>query len=169
MFLFDRIRSLQKRTNSVVDGAHLGNIQKLIGLSDISGGIYYISATNCETYCSLIIHYNHTQNYFDLMKYRIKQLPHEINALISHYLPSTIMLHIHIHFTNGYPFDPPRWSLISCDDRLASSLKNAKEYYEYIIQNHNDSNLYNWSPATNIDSDILTFMLRIHPFDNLFC
>ena len=67
-----------------------------------------------------------------------------------------------------YPFSPPVWWLVACDDRLISSLPNAEEYYQYIITNHNNTNNTSWSPAIELSSDILQFITRIHHFDRVF-
>jgi hypothetical protein len=88
--------------------------------------------------------------------------------MISEYLPSYITLQIRLDYTDNYPFDAPKWSLISCDDRLASSLKNAEEYYRYLIDNHNNLYCQGWSPAIAIDKDILMFIVRINHFTHLF-
>ena len=147
----------------------ISNIQNIIGLSDVPGGTYCISAANHETYCIIFIHYIHTQNDFDLVANNIRELPPEINRMISEYLPSYITLQIRLDYTDNYPFDAPKWSLISCDDRLASSLKNAEEYYRYIIENHNSFYTEErWSPAIDIDRDILMFIVRINHFAHLF-
>jgi len=145
------------------------NFQTIIGFDNIPGGNYSITVTNYDTYCSISIHYTHTQTAFDLVANNIRELPPDINQLISEYLPSYITLELRMDYTPTYPFDIPLWSLISVDDRLASSLKNAKEYYRYIIHTHNTTyQQHNWSPATDIDKDILQFMVRINHFNSLF-
>jgi len=144
------------------------NIQHIIGLSDVPGGTYCISVANHNTYCIIFIHYVHTLNHFDLVANNIRGLPPEINRMISEYLPSYITLQIRLDYTDNYPFDAPKWSLISCDDRLASSLKNAEEYYRYLIDNHNSVYSQCWSPAIDIDRDILMFIVRINHFAHLF-
>jgi len=163
---FDRLKTRNDIPENTVS---ICNFQNIIGFDDIPGGIYSITVTNYNTYCAISIHYTHTQTAFDLVAHNIIELPPEINGLISEYLPSYITLELRMDYTPTYPFDNPRWSLVSCDDRLASSLKNAKEYYRYIIHTHNTTyHQDNWSPATNIDKDILQFMVRINHFDSLF-
>ena len=150
------------------DAVSIRNIQNIIGLSDVPGGTYCISVTNHNTYCIIFIHYVHTINDFDLVANNIRGLPPEINRMISEYLPSYITLQIRLDYTDNYPFDAPTWLLISCDDRLASSLKNAEEYYRYLIDNHNSVYSQCWSPAIDIDRDILMFIVRINHFAHLF-
>lgn len=170
---FHRLRKrtvTQSPTNILSSGSHsfIHNIQNIIGLSDVPGGSYCIYVTNHNTYCIIFIHYTHTLNDFDLVANNIRGLPPEINRMISEYLPSYITLQIRLDYTDNYPFDAPKWSLISCDDRLASSLKNAEEYYKYLIDNHNSVYSQCWSPAIDIDRDILMFIVRINHFAHLF-
>jgi hypothetical protein len=163
---FDR---LKKRNNISEHSISIPNFQNIIGFDNIPGGEYSITVTNHNMYCIIDIHYTHTQPHFNLVQNNIRELPPEINRAIAEYLPSYITLSLRIDYTNTYPFDIPRWSMISADDRLASSLKNAEEYYNYIITTHNTTyHHHNWSPATDIDKDILQFMIRINHFDSLF-
>ena len=163
---FDRLKT---RNNIPENTVSICNFQDIIGFDNIPGGNYSITVTNYNAYCDISIHYTHTQTAFDLVENNIRELPPEINGLIAEYLPSYITLELRMYYTNTYPFDIPEWSLVYCDDRLASSLKNAKEYYRYIIHNHNSIyQNHNWSPATDIDKDILQFMIRINHFDSLF-
>jgi len=115
----------------------------------------------------LNIHYTHNTG-FDLNTYNIIALPPDINSYIAEYLPSYLTLSIQIDYPLPYPFSPPIWGLVYCDDRLASSLENAEEYYSHIVDNHNSANNSSWSPAIEISSDILQFIVRIHHFDSLF-
>jgi hypothetical protein len=164
-----RFNRLKIRNNVPVNTASIRNFQDIIGFDTIPGGTYSITVTNYNTYCIIAIHYTHTQTAFDLVAHNIRELPPEINGLIAEYLPSYITLNIRMDYTNTYPFDLPKWSLVSCDDRLASSLKNAEEYYKYIIDTHNSIyRSHNWSPAIDIDKDILQFMIRINHFEGLF-
>ena len=164
-----RFYRLKQRNDIPVNTVSIHNFQDIIGLTNIPGGTYSITVTNYNTYCIIAIHYTHIQTAFDLVAHNIRELPPEINGLIAEYLPSYITLELRIDYTNTYPFDIPQWSLVSCNDRLASSLKNAEEYYTYIINTHNSMHRSdNWSPAIDIDKDILQFMIRINHFDSLF-
>ena len=143
------------------------NFQNIIGLQNTANGIYNISVEKYDRYLLLKIKYKHTQFDFDIKKHTIKELPIEINYLISEYLPCEINLTYMIMYSGDYPFKPPVWSLVSCDERLASCLKNAQEYYEYITDNHNNTNALSWSPAICIDVDILFYISRINHFENI--
>lgn len=163
---FDR---LKRRNDIPLTASYIDNFQHIIGFNNIPGGTYSIKVTNCNTYCDITIHYTHTQTTFDLVSNNIRELPPEINRAIAEYLPSYIILSLRMDYTTSYPFDIPKWSLVSCDDRLASSLKNAETYYKDIVDIHNNTyQQHNWSPAIDIDKDILQFMIRINHFDSLF-
>jgi hypothetical protein len=41
------------------------------------------------------------------------------------------------------------------------------EYYKEIIQKHNEQYQHYWSPATDIEQDILDFLRKINHFDVL--
>jgi restriction endonuclease S subunit len=163
---FDRLKT---RNNIPLTASYIDNFQNIIGFDNIPSGNYSITVSNHNTYCDISIHYTHTQTAFDLVAHNIRELPPEINGLVSEYLPSYITLELRIDYTSAYPFDIPKWSIVSCNDRLASSLKNAEEYYKYIIYTHNSIyQQHNWTPTIDIDKDILQFMIRINHFDSLF-
>ena len=65
--------------------------------------------------------------------YNIIALPPDINSYIAEYLPSYITLSIQIDYSLHYPFSPPVWGLVSCEERLASYLEKAEEYYRYMV------------------------------------
>jgi hypothetical protein len=111
-----------------------------------------------EFYCK------YEANTFDLKNNYIYELPKEINFLIAEYLPSFIELTFSINHIIDYPFKPPQWSLISSNDKL-SSLKNSKGYYEYIVEEHNNTITRSWSPAITFDKDILYFASKLNYFD----
>jgi len=144
-------------------------VHSLIGLDSLTTapGSYSISLTKHDAFCMLYIHYIHDPG-FDLNTYNIIALPPDINSYIAEYLPSYITLSIQIDYPSHYPFSPPVWGLVSCEDRLASSLPNAEEYYRYMVANHNSTNKTSWSPAIEMLSDILQFITHIHHFDSLF-
>lgn len=166
--LQQRFERWKTRCNIPANEPSINNFQNIIGLTNIIGGNYDICVSNHFGYLIICIRYTHTQHSFDLVNNNIRELSPEINHAISEYLPSCITLNIRIDYPNNYPFDEPKWSLVSCDDRLFSSLKNAEEYYKYIINIHNKMNKSNWSPSTNIDADLLVFIVRINHFDCLF-
>uniref|UniRef100_A0A6C0HHM0 Uncharacterized protein n=1 Tax=viral metagenome TaxID=1070528 RepID=A0A6C0HHM0_9ZZZZ len=162
-----RYRRLQTRNSIPLTTTHIPHFQTIIGFDIIHNGKYYMQLTHSSVgYC--IFHLQYTHLAFDLLTNNIRDLPVEINRAISEYLPSYIILDMRMDYNEHYPFCPPIWSLMNYDDRLASSLKNSEEYYKYIISNHNQSNQISWTPAIDIDKDILALMIRINHFDSLF-
>ena len=116
---FDRCKA---RCNIPATLSAIPNFQNIIGLANITGGKYDICVTNNTTYLTISICYTHTLRDFDLVANNIQELSPEINRLIFEYLPSYINLNIRMDYPNNYPFDSPQWSLVSCDDKLASSI-----------------------------------------------
>jgi hypothetical protein len=96
----------------------------------------------------------------------IQNLPKEINDIISSYASEFINIKFKILHYDDYPFHPPEWSLSSVfyNTKL---LLNLNDYYNYIVKNHNDKYKNDWSPAINIEKDILEFIQKINHFDTL--
>jgi hypothetical protein len=96
----------------------------------------------------------------------IKSFPKEINDIISSYASEFINISFKILHFDDYPFHPPEWSL----SKILCNIKtpfNIKDYYNYIINNHNNTYKKDWSPAINIEKDILEFIQKINHFDML--
>lgn len=100
---------------------------------------------------------------FNLKTQNIRELPSEINNIIHSYLVSYIEINTNIFYGDGYPFSPPQWNLTSVVNK-SSSIINLHEYYEYIVNCHNNQYTINWSPAIIIEKDILFFITRINFF-----
>jgi hypothetical protein len=96
----------------------------------------------------------------------IRELPKEINDIISSYASEFININLKILHYNNYPFHPPEWCLskILCNIKLPFDIK---DYYNYIIKNHNDKYKNDWSPAIDIEKDILEFIQKINHFEML--
>lgn len=91
-------------------------------------------------------------------------LPIEIIRDIASYDDHYIQLKIKIKYPNMYPFEPPVWSLLDVKSKINTHI-GLKEYYEYIIDNHNNQNSGWWSSAINIEKDLLLFLTRINHFE----
>ena len=109
---------------------------------------------------------NLTFNMYFVKKYKlnIKELPAEINKLIMSYADVNINITFNILHTNNYPFSQPIWSLINITQNLDKS-RNILEYILHILNNHNNNYIKYWSPATDIEKDILEFIRKISHFD----
>ena len=140
------------------------HFEKLIGFDTSPDGDIYMELNKHDTFLNFFVKYEVKP--FDLKNNYIFELPKEINCLIAEYLPSFIELTFSINHITGYPFSPPVWSLISCNDKL-SWLKNSKGYYEYIVEQHNSTITRSWSPAITFDKDILYFASKLNYFEHL--
>jgi hypothetical protein len=95
-------------------------------------------------------------------------IPNEINEIIaSYYNIDIIYLQIKIVLTPMYPFHPPEWLLLAVKNNFHHSM-NLHEYYQYIVDNHNQQYTHYWSPASDIEKDVVDFIRKINHFDLLF-
>jgi hypothetical protein len=101
--------------------------------------------------------------------YNFNNLPIEIIREIQEYGKHFIDMEIDIYFPNKYPFIRPLWCLknIIHNIKLEQPI-NIKNYYYNIINNHNNQNKKYWSPANEIEKDILGFIIKINHFEYLF-
>ena len=96
-------------------------------------------------------------------------LPEEISRYISDYLYVCINIPLEILFPLSYPFTPPLWSLIKVEHNLYNPPINLEDYYKYIVDNHNSPYSDDrWSPAIEIEVDILDFICKVNHFEYLF-
>ena len=96
----------------------------------------------------------------------IKCLPMDIICKIASYLNCSLTIKTKIIYPAAYPFEPPQWSLVCVKHNIESRI-NLKEYYEYLVETHNNKYRLDWSPAIHIDIDILDFISKINHFDYL--
>jgi len=94
-------------------------------------------------------------------------LPIEIINTISSYGNHYIDLTMEISFPTCYPFQGPTWRVIQIQHNIQHSLDLTK-YYKYVTRNHNKQYNDYWSPAVDIEKDILDFIRKINHFDYLF-
>jgi hypothetical protein len=91
-------------------------------------------------------------------------LPSDISNLISEYLPEYISICVEITFPYDYPFKPPIYTLVSTKSNLPIPIDS---YYANIVDNHNLQYKREWTPAMDIEKDILYFICRINHFEYL--
>jgi hypothetical protein len=103
--------------------------------------------------------------YIEPFDYDIFELPIEISRVISSYLSSYVTIEFVIAHQADYPFSPPRWSVDNVKHNLHSHSIDILEYYQYITQKHNDRYRKDWSPAIQINTDLLDFFQKIHHFE----
>jgi hypothetical protein len=101
--------------------------------------------------------------------YNFNNLPIEIMLKIQEYGNHFVDMEIDICFSNQYPFDQPLWYLKNINHNIKVEQQlSIEEYYNYIINNHNNQNKKYWSPANEIEKDILGFIIKINHFEYLF-
>jgi hypothetical protein len=147
----------------------ISNFQNYIGLNDYDPekGNFSLSIERLPNQRKLYLNMKYTSNPFDLKKNCIKELPYDINCLVSEFLPSIIELKMSIHYCTNYPFSGPTWELLECNDKLTGT-DNIRLYYDYIIECHNKINSSEkWSPAISFDKDILSFVIKINNFEDI--
>ena len=96
-------------------------------------------------------------------------LPIELIRIINSYANDKIDITFKITIPCSYPFTPPYWMLIRVKHNfvIEQSL-SLEEHYKFIIKIHNFCNDKKiWSPATDIEKDILLFISRINHFEYL--
>jgi hypothetical protein len=102
-----------------------------------------------------------TLSYIEDYNYDIKNLPNEICNFIMSFLKIRLIVKINISFPEDYPFKNPIWSIISVETNINKSL-NLNEYFQHLIYSQNCQNKCSWSPAIDIEKDILIFITRIN-------
>ena len=105
----------------------------------------------------------------------IANFPVEICDNIFSFSCQVLELKVQITFTDTYPFEPPVWTLTEVNDAIPKANLPYPEYklydyYENIIFRHNKLNRTpgNWSPAIDIEKDVLDFIRKIHHFPEMF-
>ncbi len=99
--------------------------------------------------------------------HNFKYLPSDINNLISEYLPEYIYICVEITFPPDYPFKPPIYTLLSTKYNIVNYIISIDSYYASIVDNHNLQYKREWTPAMDIEKDVLSFICRINHFEYL--
>ena len=94
-------------------------------------------------------------------------LPKEISRNISNFLDQYIDISIDLTYPNDYPFKEPKWSLTNINYNIDRTTIPLKEYYNYLIEKHNETYRHYWTPAIKMDKDILAFIGKINHFEYL--
>lgn len=98
--------------------------------------------------------------------YDIHELPLDISRKIfEYYNTDFIFININIIYHNrNTPFIAPIWYLNNVKHNLTIPI-DLTEYYNDIIAYHNSLNRIQWSPAIDVDKDMLDFIQKINHFD----
>ena len=91
-------------------------------------------------------------------------LPEEINKIIHSFREDTIIIDTILRCPPTFPYNSPVWNLVDVKHNFH---KNLFEYYQYITDVANESNIDrgNWSCIYGFEKEILRFFVRINHFD----
>ena len=100
--------------------------------------------------------------------FEFPMLPREINEKINDYTKCYINITVNVKKEDPYPFIPLTWSLKDIKYNIRYGIHiNIKEYYEYLINIHNENNKH-WCPSMHhINADLLNFLVIANTFDYL--
>jgi hypothetical protein len=105
----------------------------------------------------------------------IANFPVEICDKIFAFSCYEIELRVQITFTDTYPFEAPIWGLVGVKHTIPKAnlpypTYKLSDYYQHAISMHNNiiRNPENWSPAIDIEKDILDFLRKINHFPEMF-
>lgn len=126
---------------------------------------------------NLLITFNPNQQYYEINIiydrkppiFEFPMLSFELNKKINNYTKSYINITLKINNVKHFPFKPPLWSLKRVEYFIQSGIHiNIKEYYEYLVNLHNENNKKSWGPSMQrIHIDLLNFIMIVNTFDYL--
>jgi ubiquitin-protein ligase len=111
----------------------------------------------------LSLHVQVVKNHY----HHFNHLPSDINNVISEYLQEYITICFEITFPYDYPFKPPIYTLVSTKSNLVHFPLSIDGYYASIVERHNLQYAREWTPAMDIEKDVLYFICRINHFEYL--
>jgi len=107
---------------------------------------------------------NNCLNYELTIKHEVRynpikqiKLPEDILKYISSYIEFGFYIVIDIQYPRDIPFKEPKWTIIT---EKELNLKH-NEFWKTIVKQHNKDNSLDWSPAINLEKDVLCFISRI--------
>ena len=163
---------LERSYNQFINNIKDSSIEKYFGINTVNNSKLQISISKLTNLQCINIPIKITLNiqYFKNEKtYNFNNLPIEIIRKIQEYGDHFIDMEIDIYFTDQYPYVTPIWNLSNIKHNIKIEQPiSIKEYYNYIINNHNKNNKIYWSPATRIEADIIEFVQKINHFEYLF-
>jgi hypothetical protein len=138
------------------------SISKYFGITDPNLSFKLIRKNNDDELYFNVLYFK-PQEYFNF-----KNVPKEINDIINSYLNDYVDMQININYMNDYPFNCPNWSLLSFSSNITSDWE-LNDIFSYLINCHHRQLNRDWSPATDIEKDILDFIIKINIFDYIYC
>ena len=104
----------------------------------------------------------------------IRGLPREVNDLIfSFLLPAKIAFQFRLKNDEHYPFNPSSWIVEryfywNSNHASPQNSKNYETYHKHLVKENELIIKENWSPATTIDKQILSFISNLN-FSRITC
>ena len=101
-------------------------------------------------------------------KNSIKELPREVNDLIySFLLPVKVAFQFRLKNDDHYPFIPSNWIVeryfyLNSNNMSLRNLVNYETYHKHLVKENERIIKENWSPATTIDKQILSFISNLN-------
>lgn len=145
------------------------NIEDYFGILPQKNDTISFALTKESNHCVFTVKYvtqntpNHSMD--------IVGLPKELCDLIATFASKMIQIKFKITYPETYPFEPPIWSLMEEEDDMDHLPKAfvLKDHYQDIVDRHNsqynDGGGFNWTPAIDIRTDILSFIEKINHFE----
>ena len=149
-----------KRYNSIFGGKTVFNFDEFMGIKNDNKIIQRIIVEKKEK--EVLV----KMNYVIYRNYHIKNLPIEINRIISSYSIDYIKVVHKIECNNDYPFKPILWKVDRVRYNIESPFTSMSilEYFQYLTEVHNDSYKIYWSPAICLQTDIITNTVRTNNY-----
>jgi hypothetical protein len=151
----------EKRYNKFNNKLLNCSVSEYFGIKDTKLN-FTLNKKNNEEVIYLNVLYFKPQKYFNF-----NNVPYEINDIINSYLNDYIDLQVKINYTMDYPFHQPEWSLLHFSSNIKSNWQ-LDNIFSYLINCHNNQHVRDWSPATDIEKDILDFIRKIYIFEYIY-
>ena len=143
------------------------SLQDIIDIPNKSGFIYnYLKLKDYDNErININLRYLYSQDFC-----YFAGIPLDVNILINKYLLAYISLDLTMIIPLNYPFNPVKWVLSSVKTNY--DYKFLTKYYYDKVKYYNDNLSLDWSIATLIDKEILSFIATMGDFqlivDNIY-
>ena len=128
-----------------------------------------------NTYWEIHLNYKIIDNYdsVNYIKNNYIGLPIELNRIIANYLIEYkyIKLAFTVQTTTIFPFEfpyyPPNWGLLLTESNMNTDYKLNK-YFKKLVDRYNKNNYIFWKYNTELEEDIINFILFINHFNKIY-
>lgn len=128
-----------------------------------------------NTYWEIHLNYKIIDNYdsVNYIKNNYIGLPIELNRIIAYYLIEYkyIKLAFTVQTTTIFPFEfpyyPPNWGLLLTESNMNTDYKLNK-YFKKLVDSYNKNNYIFWKYNTELEEDIINFILFINHFNKIY-